>query len=192
MFTGIGKNVWLGFHGTYSSIFFPWTIQKNLSWIFSTFFPLLYGVGDSQNREKILPWVWSLKRGDLRGQTLVSTDASSSRRVQGPALWMVFCPFWLGGSTAAKEENMWVTIGDLRELQFSLPPAKPGPRLVKIFRICFWEDESFQMQRSTSFSGGILRSFTKAAVRGRQWTAPLQLFYRYFSILVCDLLLKML
>lgn len=158
--------MWLGFYGTYSLVFFPRSIQMNRSWIFSTFFPLLCGLGDRWNREKILPWAWSLKVHDLRGQPLVSTDTSSPQQVQDPALWMVGCPFGLGGSTAVGKENMWVMISGLQELQFSFPPAKPSPLLVQIFRVWFWEDKSFQMQHFTSFSGGILHPFINAAIRG--------------------------
>lgn len=66
MFTGIGKNVWLGFYGTYSLIFFPWTIQMDCSWVFSIFFPLLYGGWEQSEQRENTPlsmefktwWSW--------------------------------------------------------------------------------------------------------------------------------------
>lgn len=52
--------------------------------------------GQSEQRQTI-PLTMELNEfDDIRGQTLVSTGASSSQQVQDPALWMVCCPCWLG------------------------------------------------------------------------------------------------
>lgn len=106
--------------------------------------------GQSEQRDNT-PLSTDLKLADLRGQTPVSTGASPSQQVQDPAPWMVSCPFGLGGSTAVKEENMWVMIGELWELQFSLPAAKPGPLLIKIFWVLFWRTKVFECNAPPQF-----------------------------------------